>query len=110
MRISTAILAAVLWANSSAAGAQGHRAEIMAEVVDPCWLYSIRLQDTATAAGVSERQTLELMKLMNPAAVNNAITAVEKIVRGKDRKSRTLIYKWSREQCISGVVEGTTSQ
>ena len=91
------VLVVIDWITPKHRIPQSHRAEIEAEVVDPCWLYSIRLQDTATAAGTSERQTLELMKIMSPAAVNNAITEIEKLVRGKDRKSRMSISLVSQQ-------------
>ena len=106
MRISTAVLAVVLCAGTTMAGAQDYRAEIMAEVIDPCYLEILRSHG-GPPPGISEREFLEVTKLAMPTSTTKRIVdIVQRMVTGRNREFRTLWYKIMLNKCVNGRSKG----
>lgn len=91
--------------------AQDYRAEIMAEVIDPCHEQllqeMLRERGQDGVAGYSNSELLERIKSAIPQSANDRIiNAVQGLVEGHNRESRTLLYRFSLIQCVDSAKEG----
>ena len=77
-------------------GRKDYRAEIEAEVIDPCYLAIIRRQEPVE--GVSNQQMLELLKIVETANVTQMVQTLLPVVTGK---TRTHIYELGKMVCIN---------
>lgn len=103
MQMKAASLAICLWLGVPAVYAQDYRAEIMSEVIDPCYLAIIRHE--GGIEGMSEREALEILKLMQTQNTESMSNSILPLVRGKDLDSRKALYRIFLKTCIQGSIK-----
>lgn len=80
-----------------------YRAEIIANVIDPCYLTLLR--NKGGIKGMEDATAVEMLKVMQMDSVNELVSAVLPVVVGKDLEFRTSYYKIGVMQCIKGGTE-----
>lgn len=83
----------------------GYRAEIIAQVVDPCMLSSVR--SAGLTEFVSEAEALDLMKTMQTEVVETTVAALVPLVTGQPAAAREQMYAASLNICISSAEEAS---
>ena len=74
--------------------------EIMAQVVDPCFMASVQRNNLDEF--ITEAQALELIKLIEAESIVELVEAIRPLVQGKDEETRGAVYKISLAACVSG--------
>ena len=80
------------------AGAVDYRAEITAEIIDPCLLGIVRR--TEELESLPEAQAVELVKMLQSETWETMIDAVLPVVSGKPPEARAAFYRVAFQQCI----------
>ena len=75
-----------------------YRAEIEAQVIDPCYLAVIRRE----TLGIDAAQMLPLVKLMQKPLVQESIAVLLPIINGLDVKGRETVCAASLRTCLEG--------
>ena len=84
----------------SAQSDDDYKAEIMENIVDPCFQYSASKSEPLD--GISESEMVELMKLMSPDAVQETIDVTLPAVKGQSPEARKQVYELGLKICIRG--------
>lgn len=93
-----AALAFALTLSSTAAGAEDYRTEIMAQVIDPCFLRLARLRP---AEGVSPEAMAEAMMLLHREGLANLVESINRQLDGNPPTvARRQIYRIALRTCI----------
>ena len=77
-----------------------YKAEITANIIDPCFQYSASKSEPLD--GISESEMVELMKLMSPDAVQDTIDVTLPAVKGQPPEARMRVYELGLKLCIRG--------
>lgn len=86
---------------SSPAFAQNYRAEIIANMIDPC--YEAKLENSSLLQYMNKSQALTLLKAVNQESIEKAIKGSLPILQGQNRKARMLIYGVGKQVCINNL-------
>ena len=79
---------------------EDYKAEIMLNIVDPCFAHSAGKQEPV--GGMSESEMVTLMKMMSPDAVQDTIDVTLPVVTGKPLDARMQVYELGLKLCIRG--------
>ena len=76
------------------------RKEIIAKVVDPCYMHSI--ESSPKLQNMSKSKALDLLKRMDPKGINLLVNTIAPMLYGITVKEKESLYDFALSECIKG--------